>query len=77
MEELHPEGHSFEAVQLLKTKLDVKDPLFIYDMNNAHFNNDRPTFVFSTSQEKMHRNSQLLLEKDIVILMESMVEFGE
>ena len=47
------------------------------DMNNAHFNNDRPTFVFSTSQEKMHRNSQLLLEKDIVILMESMVEFGE
>ena len=47
--ELHPEGHSFEAVQLLKTRLDKKDPLYIFDMNDSHFNSDRPTFVFTTN----------------------------
>ena len=68
--ELHPEGHSFEAVQLLKTRLDKKDPLYIFDMNDSRFNSDRPTFVFSTSQEKMllaskmQRNSKFLLEKE-------------
>ncbi|CAB3986084.1 Hypothetical predicted protein [Paramuricea clavata] len=68
--ELHPEGHSFEAVQLLKTKLDKKDPLYIFDMNDSRFHSDRPTFVFSTSQEKMllalkmKRNSKFPLEKE-------------
>ena len=66
---LHPEGHSFEAVQLLKTRLN-KTSLYIFDMNDSRFNSDRPTFVFSTSQEKMllaskmQRNSKFLLEKE-------------
>ena len=39
-------------------------------MNDSRFNSDRPTFVFSTSQEKMllaskiQRNSKFLLEKE-------------
>ena len=53
------------SIQIFK-----KDPLYIFDMNDSRFNSDRPTFVFSTSQEKMllaskiQRNSKFLLEKE-------------
>ena len=50
--ELHPHGHSFEAVQILKNSLDKKDPLYIFEVNDNQFNSDEPTFVFSTSTGK-------------------------
>lgn len=63
--ELHPAGHSFEAVQVLKTKLDMKDPLYVFDMNDGRFNSDKPTFVFSTSKEKMNLAADMSRDGDL------------
>ena len=63
--ELHPQGHSFEAVQLLKTSLDEKDPLYIFEINDNRFNNTKPTFVFCTSTEKMKLAATMARDKDL------------
>lgn len=32
----------------------MKDPLYVFNMNDGWFDSDKPTFVFSTSKEKMN-----------------------
>ena len=47
--ETEPYGHNFEAVAHFKQYCDVKDPFYIYKMNDTRGNPDRPSFVFKTS----------------------------
>lgn len=68
--ELHPAGHSFEAVQVLKTKLDMKDTLYVFDMNDGRFNSDKLTFVFSTSKEKMNLAADMSRDGDLSLSRE-------
>ena len=58
--ELHPVGHSFEAVRLLKSTLDEKDPLFVYEVNDNKFNN----YLCSTSKEKMQLAAKMNRDGD-------------
>lgn len=50
--ETEPYGHNFEAVAHFKQYCDVKDPFYIYKMNDTRGNPDRPSFVFKTSTLK-------------------------
>lgn len=44
-----PHGHNFDAVTDFKRHCDVKDPYYIFKLNNAHMNNGLPTFVYKSS----------------------------
>jgi hypothetical protein len=63
--ELHPHGHSFKAVQILKNSLDKKDPLYTFEVNDNQFNSDEPIFVFSTSTGKMKLAATMTRDQDL------------
>lgn len=45
-----PYGHNFEAVATYKQYCDIRDPYYIYKMNDKRGNPDRPSFVFKSSK---------------------------
>lgn len=50
IDEALPDGHSFDAVSILKQKADQTDPYYIFKMHNGQHDNTRD-FVFKSSRE--------------------------
>ena len=58
-QEMHPSGVNFEAIGQLKSKLDERDPYYIYRVNDRKLN-QKASYVFKTSKIQM----QLTLSMD-------------
>ena len=52
MKELHPGGHSFEAVAIFKQTTDKRDKYLIYEINDRRLNGEQ-SYVFKTSKFKL------------------------
>ena len=67
--EANPQGHSFEAIGILKAKTDERDKFLIHKVNDRRLNGN-PSFVFKTSTFKaklamsMDRNGDKLLSRE-------------
>ena len=59
-----PYGHNFEAVAHFKQYCDLKDPFYIYKINDTRGNPDRPSFVFKTSTLKAKIAINMDMDKD-------------